>query len=276
MRSTIGKVMLTPDSTGKSFISVYATSTRGGTLAIRRIVRSTFDEALTHFPNSSIDLLHLDGQHFYENVKHDFEGWRPKLSDRAVVLFHDTNVREREFGVVWVWQELQGAFPSFEFLHGHGLGVLGYGANLPKEIAAFFAGTKDQSVATEVRQVYNRLGATIKAELDTRNKHSELIAKFSEQEARSREFKARLEECETDVRNLVAKLQAEESRRAALKALADEFKTEAKKLRNFEVEIKKLRNSISWRITAPLRVISMHAGWALRNIRQRRDQRIRW
>ena len=49
-------------------------------------VRCTFAEALQHFPDGSVDLLHIDGRHFYEDVKEDYESWLPKLSDRAVVL----------------------------------------------------------------------------------------------------------------------------------------------------------------------------------------------
>ncbi|MFW6024512.1 MAG: class I SAM-dependent methyltransferase, partial [Dichotomicrobium sp.] len=103
-----------------------------------RLVRSTFDEALVHFPDRAVDLLHIDGRHFYEDVKHDFETWKEKLSDRAIVIFHDTNVRERGFGVFQLWTELEDQYPSFEFLHGHGLGVLGVGDNLPKRLKALF------------------------------------------------------------------------------------------------------------------------------------------
>lgn len=63
------------------------------------LIESTFDDALHRFADGSIDLLHIDGQHFYEDARRDFQSWRRKLSDRAVVLFHDTDVPDREFGV---------------------------------------------------------------------------------------------------------------------------------------------------------------------------------
>jgi GT2 family glycosyltransferase/glycosyltransferase involved in cell wall biosynthesis len=99
-----------------------------------QLLRCTFDEARERFEDGSIDLLHIDGLHTYKSVRHDFENWRATLSDRAIVLFHDTNERQANFGVWRLWAELRQQYPSFEFLHGHGLGVLCVGTKAPDEL----------------------------------------------------------------------------------------------------------------------------------------------
>jgi hypothetical protein len=101
------------------------------------LLRMTFDEAPNRFGNKSIDLLHIDGLHTYEGVKHDFENWLPKLSERAVVLFHDTQIRKKDFGVYRFWEEIKVVYPSFEFRHGCGLGVLAVGTDCPTDILNF-------------------------------------------------------------------------------------------------------------------------------------------
>ncbi|MBV8709363.1 MAG: class I SAM-dependent methyltransferase, partial [Acidobacteriaceae bacterium] len=125
------------------------------------LMRTTFSEALGRFEDGSIDLLHIDGRHFYDDVKQDFETWQPKLSKRAVVLLHDTNVRAHDFGVYRLWEELKTQYPHFEFLSGHGLGVLGVGEELPPAVRQLFAIAGDEKQAEIVREAYGRLGNAI-------------------------------------------------------------------------------------------------------------------
>lgn len=127
--------------------------------AFSRLMRSTFVEAAGSFEDGSIDLLHIDGRHRYEDVKEDFETWLPKLSDRAVVLFHDTQVEKDDFGVFRYWPEVTAAYPNFEFTHEHGLGVLGVGKNLPPSLKALFNASKAQRAA--IKRFYQSLGGTL-------------------------------------------------------------------------------------------------------------------
>jgi O-antigen biosynthesis protein len=100
------------------------------------LMRMNFDEARSSFADGSIDLLHIDGMHSYDTVRHDFETWLPKMSDKGIVLFHDIMVREREFGVWRLWAELSVCYPSLSFDHSCGLGVLFIGKRQPAAIIA--------------------------------------------------------------------------------------------------------------------------------------------
>jgi hypothetical protein len=88
------------------------------------LIRDTFDNAIHQFADETIDILHIDGLHTYEAVKHDFETWFPKVRPGGIVLLHDTAAKHADFGVWQLWEELQPHHRTFAFTHWWGLGVL--------------------------------------------------------------------------------------------------------------------------------------------------------
>jgi GT2 family glycosyltransferase/glycosyltransferase involved in cell wall biosynthesis len=117
--------------------------------AFSSLIPGTFDDALPRFTDGTVDLLHIDGYHAYDAVKHDFESWLPKMSAGGIVLLHDIDVRERDFGIRRLWTEIKDRYPTVEFMHGHGLGLVA----VPDEVL-------------EIRNVFIQLGQRVSLQGD--------------------------------------------------------------------------------------------------------------
>lgn len=120
------------------------------------LFKGLFDDALPSFRDGTIDILHIDGCHHYEAVKHDYETWRTKLSSRGIILFHDISVVAQGFGTKKFWEEIKDTYPSFSFTHSNGLGVLLYGPDQPQTLKLI---TTDSQYQEIIRAIFETAGA---------------------------------------------------------------------------------------------------------------------
>jgi hypothetical protein len=213
------------------------------------LLRRSFDSALGLFAEGSIDLLHIDGLHTYEAVKADFEAWSPKLSDRGVVLFHDTAIHERGFGVWRFWKEISQRHPSFEFHHSCGLGVLAPGGAVPDFISALVG--LEPAVAATLRERLADLGERW-ISVDERARAAVEIDALKQQLRVTQEASASLRE------EFRARSEAVATRTAGLALEGDTLRQqlamaagEADRLR---LQLEQVRTSTSWRVTGPYRI----------------------
>ena len=107
----------------------------------------------------------------------DFTSWRSTVRGGGIVLFHDIAEHERGFGVWRLWEELRAVHPTFEFEHGHGLGVLGVGEVRAESLAALF--NADDATAALIRTDYERLGAAVARQADLESTAGELASVLS-------------------------------------------------------------------------------------------------
>ncbi|WP_374977458.1 class I SAM-dependent methyltransferase [Microbacterium trichothecenolyticum] len=190
-----------------------------------RLVRGWFSESRPIFEDASVDLLHIDGRHGYEDSVEDYEEWRSVVRDGGLILFHDIAERERGFGVWRLWNQLQRVNPSFTFHHGHGLGVLAVGEVRTDALRKLF--DADETTAERIRSDFERLGA----EAEERSQAASLAEQLRQSRLHATQLEGELER----------RIQIAE----ALRGVIGER----------DRQIHDLESSTSWRVTAPLRAV---------------------
>lgn len=159
-------------------------------------------EACKCFEPGTIDLLHIGDCPSYDVARNELETWRPKLSDRAIVLIHNIHETGKESGVGRFFRELKSELPAFEFLHSQGLGIVVIGADAPAAVRNLSELADDRAIAA-IRERFSHFGARWAAE-DTIRQKNEQIAQLKDELASRAAGIEELKECLEQVRESAA------------------------------------------------------------------------
>jgi len=96
------------------------------------IIKDTFDNAAEYWSKpaiQTIDILHIDGLHTYEDTLNNYTKWSKFTNANSVILMHDVTSFD---GVRKVYDEID--MPKCMFKHSAGLGVFSHNSKLIDEI----------------------------------------------------------------------------------------------------------------------------------------------
>lgn len=197
-----------------------------------KLMRMSFAAAADTFEDSSVDLIHIDGRHGYDDVKEDFFTWLPKLKSNAVVMLHDICVDKDGFGVKDFWTELKDKYSNtFEYDIGAGLGVVQLGDGINESFLSDLLGLYPKAtIINELIFVESKLSLL---------KSENLVLRSENHAANS------------SIRDLDLKLKESNTK---LVANAFQIQDVSRQLEVLETHIDNIYKTKSWRYTYPFRV----------------------
>jgi chromosome segregation ATPase len=126
--------------------------------AFSRLIEARPEESARHFSDGGVDLLHVGVLTGIAEFERLMAAWRPKLSEKAVMLIHNTTSLVAGSGAASFYRELRAEHPGFEFAFGDGLGVVSLGERLPEKVERFFRTCETEPDKRTLTEAFGRLG----------------------------------------------------------------------------------------------------------------------
>ncbi len=189
--------------------------------ALATVLKSPLHHTHDNLDDGSIDLLHIDGYHIADATEQVYTAWQRKLSENAVVLLHGVNDLSAGGSVRRLWRNLSEQYPSFEFTHGRGLGVLAVGISVPEPIRLLCDIKQSEQIGI-LRNRFSQLGerwAIEAREEETKRNLNTLSGNIIAREASLAELLAKREDDIATVAEL--KVHVEQAERTLAQARAD-------------------------------------------------------
>jgi hypothetical protein len=211
--------------------------------AFSSFLQTTFDRAAEQFDGETVDLLHIDGLNTYEEARSAFNCWMARVRPGGIILAHDTVALNS-----W-WKELRQQYPSFEFTHAGGLGVLrkpGREAVDSDFVRSLFSGT---SLERSLLQHYYAMAAdALSSQHELRTLQTERLAAIAAYKHACGAQHELLDQLEEFKRALAT----EHDQRIALEQEISTLRTAVHLEWQGRTDV---LSSYSWKVTAPLRKI---------------------
>ena len=217
------------------------------------LLREDLASAAREFDGQSIDLLNIEGAKSYEALSGVFATWFPKIRPGGVVLFQGIDVRNGEdhshFGIGKLWDELKAQHRTFEWSRFQGLGILIKDSN--PEVEAWFHGVLKTALSTYYGQRGDDLIAiAVSRKASERSgavaaKLQEALAKLRQSRIEGDSLRDERDALRDETTGLSKTISRLNSACEGLKVTCSEAKGECESM----------RNSLSWRLTRPLRLL---------------------